>query len=135
MHSTDSNLLLPRIPTRTAVTLMLLAFLAFFVWDARDAGAERSTSLLHWHLFLTSFAVAAVAQVILWTVRPHWGAMSIWPIAVSVCFTGICVGMAVGTTNWTEWALSEWWQGWWTPVMVATQAEQMKRFLVEANRR
>lgn len=101
-----------------AITLVVLA------WN--DTGA--ATSDLAMRIFLVGFAAAAI---IIWIQLPfpftfHLSRRgqsvhrSVLPLTVHHVTMGVVVGLAIGTTDWTDLRLTGWWQFWWTiPLLIA----------------
>lgn len=91
--------LLALLAVAVAVILVVLA------WDGIGAATDET----HWRIFLVGWvgAVAVMAAVIF---LPH----SALPLAVQHVVIGIVVGLAIGTTDWTDLSMDGWWQLWWT---------------------
>jgi hypothetical protein len=68
-------------------------------------------------IFLVGWAVAAVivsAGVVF--------SLSVLPLAVLYVTMGLVIGLAIGTTDWTDLHLAGWWQMWWTVPLILVYA-------------
>lgn len=75
------------------------------IWN--DAPA--ATGEVPIRLFLVGWAVAAFVV----SAEFAFG-RSVLPLAVLHVTMGLVIGLAVGTTDWTDLHLAGWWQMWWT---------------------
>lgn len=120
MHSDSFSI--KTIHTRGAVALAVFAtwcWIAAYNWDG--SVGEVSVSPLHWRLFIFGYLVAVFLHASIWALAPRWRSMSKRPMWAMVIVTSLLVGLAVGTTDWSGWTISRWWQFWWTcPLLVAS---------------
>jgi hypothetical protein len=92
------------------------------VWN--DDGA--ATGQVSMRIFLVGWAVAAVivsAGVVF--------GRSVLPLAVLHVTMGLVIGLAIGTTEWTDLHLAGWWQIWWTVPLILVYASllvSLRRF-------
>ena len=88
------------------------------VWN--DDGA--TTDVVSMRIFLVGWAVAAIvvlAGVVL--------SRSVLYLAVLHVTMGLVLGLAIGTTDWTDLHLAGWWQMWWTVPLILVYASLLVR--------
>jgi hypothetical protein len=104
-----------------AITLVVLA------WDNTAA----ATGDVPMRIFLISWAIAAV---IIWDGFPLTALVSrqeepvyrsVLPVAVHHVAIGVVIGLAVGTTDWTNLQFAGWWQLWWTVPLLMAYASRL----------
>jgi hypothetical protein len=90
-------------PLLALVAVAVTLILAILAWDSVGA----TTSEISWRIFLVGW-VGAVAVI------AAGSATAALPLAVQHIAVGLVAGLAIGTTDWTNLSLGEWWQLWWT---------------------
>jgi hypothetical protein len=105
-----------------AITLVILA------WN--DTAA--ATGEVPMRIFLVGWAVAIV---IVWDGFPFTELVSrreepvyrsVLPAAVHHVAVGAVIGLAVGTTDWTDLRFAGWWQLWWTVPLLLAYASRLR---------
>lgn len=79
--------------------------LAVTVWN----GGGTASGEVQMRIFLVGWAVAAV----IFSARFAF-ARTVLPPAMLHVAAGLVIGLAIGTTDWTDLRLAGWWQMWWT---------------------
>lgn len=105
------------------VAIIVTIALVVLAW----AGTGAATSAIQMRIFLVGWAVAAVVIVLAGLLfagpvsRPGRRVLRLMPsLAVQHVAVGVVIGLAVGTTDWTDLRLAGWWQLWWTvPLLLA----------------
>lgn len=106
--------LLPVLVSVVAVAVAIIMVVG--TWN--DTGA--ATGELSMRIFLVGWMVSAVIILSGFSLAPrvsHRGrSSSLLALLSVVCHVavGVVVGLAVGTTDWTELQFAGWWQLWWT---------------------
>jgi hypothetical protein len=113
---------------RYTFVLLLVVVAVVLVWTGWDEAAA-SASVLQNRIFLIGVALVFAVTALTLALVPLWGTARWWLIAAHLLIMGLYIGLAIATTDWTNWQLREWWQGWWTLPFMAGQIQQVLRLL------
>ena len=100
-------------PVVALAASVVAVLLVATVWN--DDGA--ATDEVSMRIFLVGWAVAAVIV----SIRAVFS-RSVLPLVVLHVTMGLVIGLAIGTTDWTDPHLAGWWQMWWTVPLILVYA-------------
>lgn len=114
-----------RVPVARYAYVVLLVIVGGVLLQIHWNDTGASTSVFHTRLFLLGAALVFAIVAATLALVPWWEQVRAWLIASHLLIMGLYLGLAVATTDWSIWSLSGWWQGWWTPVFLVAQIQQV----------